>query len=72
MRLALDITRTPDGRYEGSLTEPGTGRRQDFAGILELLAILEERLGPSLHDEAPPTARAAAPPDGTTGEGGPP
>jgi hypothetical protein len=54
MQLVLDIARTPDGRYEGSLTEPGTGRRQDFAGILELLAILEERLGPGARDEATP------------------
>jgi hypothetical protein len=45
MRLLLDITTTGDGRYEGSLTEPGTSSRQDFAGILELLAIIEERLG---------------------------
>jgi len=33
MRLLLDITKTRDGRYEGSMTD-----RQDFAGILELLA----------------------------------
>ena len=52
MRLLLDITKTRDGRYEGSLTEPGTGSRQDFAGILELLAILEERLGSGGHTDA--------------------
>jgi hypothetical protein len=58
MRLVLDITATRDGRYEGSLTDlGGTGSRQDFAGILELLAILEERLGPVEHEDAPPAAR---------------
>lgn len=46
MRFVLDIAKTPDGRYEGHLTVPGTGDQHDFAGILELLAILEERLGP--------------------------
>jgi hypothetical protein len=45
MRLVLDITKTRLGRYEGRVTLP-TGRQQDFAGILELLAILEEQLGP--------------------------
>jgi hypothetical protein len=44
MRLLLDITTTHSGRYEGHLTVPGTTDRQDFAGILELLAILERLL----------------------------
>jgi hypothetical protein len=46
VRLVLDITKTRDGRYEGRVTLPGTGGQHDFAGILELLAILEEQLGP--------------------------
>lgn len=46
MRLILDIAKTCEGRYEGRLTIPGTGAQHDFAGILELLAILEEQLGP--------------------------
>lgn len=46
MRLVVDITRTPDGHYEGSLTVPGSAGRQDFTGILELLAILEQQLQP--------------------------
>jgi len=46
VRLILDITKTPDGRYEGRLTVPVAGAQHDFAGILELLAILEEQLGP--------------------------
>lgn len=46
MRLVLDITKTPEGRYEGHVTVPGTPDGQDFAGILELLAILEQQLGP--------------------------
>jgi hypothetical protein len=51
MRLVLDITSTPDGRYEGYLTVPGTASRQDFAGILELLAILEQQLQPGEHED---------------------
>jgi hypothetical protein len=46
VRLILEITKTREGRYEGHLTVAGTGARHDFAGILELLAILEEQLGP--------------------------
>jgi hypothetical protein len=46
VRLVLDITRTRDGRYEGHVTVPESGGRHDFAGILELLAILEDQLGP--------------------------
>jgi hypothetical protein len=42
MRLVLDITKTRDGRYEGHLTIPGTTGQQDFEGILELLAVLEQ------------------------------
>jgi hypothetical protein len=46
VRLVLDITKTRDGRYEGHLTVAETGIQHDFSGILELLAILEEQLGP--------------------------
>lgn len=46
MQLVVDITKTRDGRYEGRLTVLATGAQYDFAGILELLAILEEQLGP--------------------------
>jgi hypothetical protein len=46
VRLVLDITKTRDGRYEGSLTVAGTDDQHYFSGILELLAILEEQLGP--------------------------
>jgi hypothetical protein len=51
VRLILDITKTRDGRYEGRLTVPGTGGQHDFSGILELLAILEEQIGP---EDVPP------------------
>ncbi len=54
MRLVLDITKTGDGRYEGRLTVAGTGAQYDFAGILELLAILEEQLGPEGASQAGP------------------
>jgi hypothetical protein len=46
VRLVLDIAKASDGRYEGRLTVPGTGAQHDFSGILELLAILEEQIGP--------------------------
>ena len=54
MRLILDITKTCAGRYEGRLTVPGAGVQHDFAGILELLAILEEQLGPEDASQAGP------------------
>jgi hypothetical protein len=53
VRLVLDITRMPDGRYEGRLTVPGAGGQRDFAGILELLAILEDLLGPDRPGDTP-------------------
>ena len=46
VRLVLDVTKTLEGRCEGRLIVPETGAQHDFAGILELLAILEEELGP--------------------------
>lgn len=54
MRLILDITKTRAGRYEGRLTVPRAGTQHDFAGILELLAILEEQLGPEDAPQAGP------------------
>jgi hypothetical protein len=54
VRLILDITKTCDGRYEGRVTVLGTGGQHNFTGILELLAILEERLGP---EDAPQAGR---------------
>jgi hypothetical protein len=50
VRLVLDVTKTCDGRYEGRLIVPETGAEYDFAGILELLAILEEQFGPGQED----------------------
>lgn len=46
MRLVLDITVTPDNRYHGHVAAAGTGTRQEFSGVLELLAILERLLLP--------------------------
>jgi hypothetical protein len=57
VRLVLEVTKTREGRYEGSLTVPGTGAQHDFAGILELLAILEEQLAPEdIQQPRPETA----------------
>ena len=60
MRLVLDITKTHDGRYEGHLTPPGTAGRQDFAGILELLAILEQQVHPDEDEDAGPAERGSS------------
>jgi hypothetical protein len=54
VRLVLDVTTTREGRYEGRLTVPLTGAHHDFAGILELLAILEEQLEPENARQAGP------------------
>ena len=60
VRLVLDVTKTREGRYEGRLTVPLTGAHHDFAGILELLAILEEQLGPEDARQAGPENGADA------------
>lgn len=65
MRLILDITKTHSGRYEGHLTVPGTADRQDFAGILELLAILERLVYPDKDEDA-----TSAEPGGGAGRDG--
>jgi hypothetical protein len=54
VRLVLEITKTREDRYEGRLIVPETGAQHDFAGILELLAILEEQLGPEDARQAGP------------------
>jgi hypothetical protein len=53
VRLVLEITKTHDGRYEGRLTVPGADGAEDFVGILELLAIIEQLLQPGGRDGAP-------------------
>ncbi len=50
MRFVLDITVRPDGRYLGQVTVTKTGARQEFDGVLELLAILERALAPGPAD----------------------
>lgn len=66
MRFVLDIAKTRDGRFEGRLATPGTARQQDFSGILELLAILEQQLRPDGHDGAWPAGDdSGTDPDGT-------
>ncbi len=69
MRLVLDVTRTPDDRYEGHLTVPGTATRQAFAGILELLEILEQLPLNDLEDLGAAQADTPARQDGTADEG---
>jgi hypothetical protein len=53
MRLVLDITVCPDGRYLGHVAVPETGTRHEFSGVLELLAILERYLLPDSPDGGP-------------------
>ena len=50
MRLVLDITVRPDGRYLGHVSVTETGTRHEFGGVLELLAILERQLPPDPAD----------------------
>jgi hypothetical protein len=50
MRLVLDITITPDGHYHGHVARAGIAAGQEFTGILELLAILEQLLLPNRAD----------------------
>jgi hypothetical protein len=42
IRLLLDISQTPDGRFEGQIRADGTGTWKPFSGVLELLKVLEE------------------------------
>ena len=42
IRLLLDISRTPDGRFEGRIRADGTDAWEPFSGVLELLKVLEE------------------------------
>jgi hypothetical protein len=72
MRIVLDIIKTPDGRYEGHLTVPGTAGRQDFAGILELLAILEQQIQPGEQEKTKPAKRDSGPDQEGIAEGGVP
>jgi len=61
LRLVLDITRTRDGLYKGRLTVPGIDGEQDFTGILELLAIIEQQLHPDEQEDALPVEGASGP-----------
>jgi hypothetical protein len=60
LRLVLDITRTHDGLYQGRVAVPGTSGEQDFTGILELLAIIEQQVQPSEPDDDRPSGSGAA------------
>jgi hypothetical protein len=51
MRFILDIAKSPSGQYHGSLTRPGAAGRHEFAGVLELLAILERQPWPGNHHD---------------------
>lgn len=46
MRLVLEVTRSADGRLEGSIHTDTTDPTKPFSGILELLKVLEECLSP--------------------------
>jgi hypothetical protein len=41
MRVLIDLFRAPDGRLEGVVHAPDTGRGAVFAGVLDLLRVLE-------------------------------
>jgi len=42
IRLLLDISRTPDGRFEGRIRADGADAWEPFSGVLELLKALED------------------------------
>jgi hypothetical protein len=42
IRLLLDVSRTPDGRFEGRIRADGTEPWMRFSGVLELLKALED------------------------------
>jgi hypothetical protein len=42
IRLLLDISRTPDARFEGRIRADGTDAWEPFSGVLELLKALED------------------------------
>lgn len=50
MRLVLEVTRSADGRFEGSIHTDTTDPAKPFSGILELLKVLEECLSPQTLD----------------------
>ncbi len=59
MRLIAEITRCPDGRLEGTIWCGEHRAPTPFAGVLELLRILE--------DEVPPGSATAPPTDDSGG-----
>ena len=59
LRLVLDITRTRDGLYQGRVAVPGTSGEQDFTGILELLAIIEQQVRPGDPNDGRPSEPGA-------------
>jgi hypothetical protein len=53
MRLIAEITKSSDGRFEGTIRCGDQGAPIPFSGVLDLLRILE--------DEVPPASPAAKP-----------
>ena len=44
MRLIIDLSQSPQGRLEGSVTHPGSAAMISFEGIVELIGVLERHL----------------------------
>jgi hypothetical protein len=59
VRLAVEISRTRDGRLEGHLRTHATEPWTPFSGVLELLKVLEESL------DAAETVTPVQPKEGT-------
>lgn len=43
--VLLALTRSPDGRLQGTIQRPGNPERSPFSGTLELLRVLEDAIG---------------------------
>jgi hypothetical protein len=44
MRLIIDLSQSPQGRLEGSVTHPESTEMINFEGIVELIGVLEQHL----------------------------
>ena len=54
MRLIIDLSQSPQGRLEGSITHPVTAATITFEGVIELVGVLEQHL--RAETETAPTA----------------
>jgi hypothetical protein len=76
MRFAVDITRNPDGHYEGALAWGARDEPFEFSGLLELLSVIERELSVEANQVSPDAqasqgAQPTLPASGTPRPGSP-